>query len=212
MLDYEKAIQKLEGQRRHSKKVQGYDHLPMISEKGEPAFGRITTVPQTSQISGDGALGDRQAEFQKFPVNPRRSPSGVFNCHGADQSSNLLIHLRPAAAPPRSPPPIQAKACPMPSDYRFGFHDDQSIRPARPAIPQSGPEQAVEAGQSGSRPLSFEHGDLLPCARISKEESARLRKNTRMVASDQREHESTVVTSQGASAAQGRPQICKLLI
>ena len=38
--------------------------IPMVSEKGEPAFGRIATVPQTSQISGDHALGDVKAEFQ----------------------------------------------------------------------------------------------------------------------------------------------------
>jgi len=29
-------------------------------------------------------------------------------------------------------------------------------------VPQSGPEEAVEAVQRGSRPLTFEHGDLLP--------------------------------------------------
>jgi hypothetical protein len=41
--------------------------IPMVSEKGEPAFGRIATVPQTSQISGDHALGGVKAEFQKLP-------------------------------------------------------------------------------------------------------------------------------------------------
>jgi len=29
-------------------------------------------------------------------------------------------------------------------------------------MPQHGPEEAVVAVQSGSRPLSFEHGSLLP--------------------------------------------------
>jgi hypothetical protein len=51
-------------------------------------------------------------------VNPRRSPSGIFGCHSADQSSNLLAHLRLAAAPSRSPAPIQTKARPMPSNHR----------------------------------------------------------------------------------------------
>jgi hypothetical protein len=36
---------------------------PPGDEKGKPPFGRITTVPQTSQISGDRALGDLEAEF-----------------------------------------------------------------------------------------------------------------------------------------------------
>jgi hypothetical protein len=39
----------------------------MVSEEGEPVFGWIATSPQASQISGDGALGDLEAELQKFP-------------------------------------------------------------------------------------------------------------------------------------------------
>jgi hypothetical protein len=41
MLDDEQAVQKLESQRGHRKKVQGDDHLTMVNEEGEPAFGRI---------------------------------------------------------------------------------------------------------------------------------------------------------------------------
>ena len=49
----------------------------------------------------------------------------------------------------------------MPADHRLRFHSDQNIRPSWPYVPQSGPEEAVEVVQWRSRPLSFEHSDLL---------------------------------------------------
>ena len=63
MLDYEEAIQELERQRGHGKEVEGDDHLTMVSEEGEPVSGRIAASPQALQISGDGALGDLEAEL-----------------------------------------------------------------------------------------------------------------------------------------------------
>ena len=67
MLDDEEAIEEPECQSGHGKEVEGDDHLAMVSEEGEPVFGWIAASPQASQISGDGALGDLEAELQKFP-------------------------------------------------------------------------------------------------------------------------------------------------
>src|SRR5437016_3582265 len=141
----EEAIQELEGQRRHGKEVEGDDHLTMVSEEGEPALGRIVAAPQASQISGDCALGNLEAELQKFPVHLRRSPVRILSRHAADESPNLLAHLGSAATRPRSPAPVQAKARPMPTDHRLRLHNDQNLRPSWPYVPQRGPEEAVEA-------------------------------------------------------------------
>jgi len=123
MLDDEEAVQELEGQRGHGKEVEGDDHFTMVSEEGEPAFGGVAASPQALQISGDSALGDRDAELQKFPVNLGCSPVRIFSRHAANESPNLLAHLGAAAARPRSPAPVQAKACPMPADHRLRFHN-----------------------------------------------------------------------------------------
>jgi hypothetical protein len=48
MLDYKEAIQELEGQGGHGKEVKGNDHFTMVSEEGEPVFGRIATSPWVS--------------------------------------------------------------------------------------------------------------------------------------------------------------------
>jgi len=135
MLDYEEAIQELEGQRGHGKEVEGGDHLTMVSEKGQPAFSRIAAAPQAVQISGDSALGDLEAELQRFPVDLRCPPVRILGRYAADESPNLLAHLRPTAARPRSPAPVQSKARTMPSDHSLWFHNDQNIRPSRPYVP-----------------------------------------------------------------------------
>src|SRR5450759_5488678 len=71
MLDYEEAIQELESQRGHGEEVEGDDDLTMVSEEGEPPFGRIAASSQASQISTDSALGDLEAELQQFTMDLR---------------------------------------------------------------------------------------------------------------------------------------------
>jgi hypothetical protein len=49
----------------------------------------------------------------------------------------------------------------MPPDDGLRFDDDQHVRPARPHVPEGGPEDAVQAGQRWPRSLALEHRDLL---------------------------------------------------
>lgn len=103
VLDHEEAVQELESQRWQGKEIKSDAHFSMIGEERQPAFGWIAaTWPHASEISGDRPFGDFEAEFPRFPVDLRRSPVGVF-----------FTYLRPAAAEPRSPAPVQAKARPM---------------------------------------------------------------------------------------------------
>src|SRR6266850_1631197 len=63
MLDYEEAIQELEGQRGHGKEIKGDDHFVMIGEEREPAFGWIAAAAHASKISGYSALGDFEPQL-----------------------------------------------------------------------------------------------------------------------------------------------------
>ena len=49
----------------------------------------------------------------------------------------------------------------MPSDYSFGFDNQQDIGPAGPKAAQRGPKQPVTRVQGRTRSLAFENGDLL---------------------------------------------------
>jgi hypothetical protein len=64
------------------KKVQGDDHLTMVNEEGEPAFGRIAAAPQALQISGDCALAEFEAGASAVPreSSVRPSPCSPLPC------------------------------------------------------------------------------------------------------------------------------------
>jgi len=82
-------------------------------------------------------------------------------------------------------------------------------------MPQHGPEEAVVAVQSGSRPLSFEHGSLLPQRENFQRDihtTAEKDADGSQVRGDHIEHELTVVTSHKTSAVRLRPRGRKLLI
>ena len=61
----------------------------MISEKRKPALAWVTTAPQSSNISRDSALGNLEAELQKFTMDLRSSPAYVLHRDGPDESANL---------------------------------------------------------------------------------------------------------------------------
>jgi hypothetical protein len=119
-------------------------------------------------------------------VNPRRSPSGIFGCHSEDQVriSSLTLGWPLRRRDRQRQYKRKPARCHPTNVSGFTMTTTSDQRGHRQEVPQSGPEQAVEAGQRGPRPLSLEHGDLLPYARTSKEVSTRLRKNTRTAATN----------------------------
>ena len=64
MFDDQEAVQQLEGQRGYTEKVERDDRLAMIGEKCLPALIVLAGPgPQASQIPGNGAFGDVEAEL-----------------------------------------------------------------------------------------------------------------------------------------------------
>jgi hypothetical protein len=47
VLDDEEAVQHLEGQRGHGEEIERSDHLPVISEEGQPTLAWITAALDT---------------------------------------------------------------------------------------------------------------------------------------------------------------------
>ncbi len=143
MLDDEETVEQLERNRRHGEKVERDDHFAVILQKGQPPFARITAA-DGSQISSDGSFRNGEAELHKLPVNPRSAPVGVLFRQATDQNSQLVADLRPAAARPGPPSPVQAKAGTVPSDDRLRLDDDEDVGPSRPQALQSCPDEPIE--------------------------------------------------------------------
>src|ERR1700687_2337862 len=122
VFDDEEAREQLEGQRGDGEEIAGDDRLAVVGEEGRPAAGGIAAAWNASQIPGDAAFGDVEAELQEIPVDPGRPPVRILRCQTADQGPQLLADPRPAPAPSGSPAPVEAKAGSMPPEHGLRFH------------------------------------------------------------------------------------------
>src|SRR5262245_9633136 len=77
-------------------------------------------------------------------MDPRSAPERIVPAHGANQLANFPGRGRTARLDAANlPGPEQAKALPMPSDDRRGFHD---VDPGPPVVPdgtEPRPQQSV---------------------------------------------------------------------
>ena len=61
--DDKKAIEQLEGHRRHGEEVEGDDHFAVVAEKRKPPLTRVSWSPHSLQIARHTAFGEDEAEF-----------------------------------------------------------------------------------------------------------------------------------------------------
>jgi hypothetical protein len=112
--------------------------------------------------AGDGALGDVDAELEKFAVDSGSTPQGVGRGHRPDERGDLLAGGWAAASwPAREASPVFAEAAALPTQDGVGRHDDQRLPPTGPESGQAGPEQAVSRAELRPGRCSLVHGQLL---------------------------------------------------
>jgi hypothetical protein len=126
VLDNEEAVQRSEGERRNGEEVEGDHRFPVILQKGQPLLPRITPTSDAPQVAGNSAFGNDQAELLQFAMELGCAPIRILLGQAPDQDANLFGDLRPAAAGPRAPTPVEAEAGAMPADDGFGFDDDEN--------------------------------------------------------------------------------------
>src|SRR5262245_53104916 len=180
MLDDEETMQQSERHRWYGEEVESNDHLAMILQEGQPALTGIPAAMDSPQVASHGSLADDETQFQEFSVNLGCTPSCILFRHLANQGSNLLGDLRPAATWPRSPTPIQPETSPMPADDGRGFDNLEDIHPAGPATRQGSPEEPVRGEfikSHGNRCLVQPATVLLPAIRGQSLSAIQVRQN-----------------------------------
>src|ERR1022692_4450498 len=98
--------------------------MRVITQERLPALRRRSSSSQ--QVLRDGRLRDREAQFQKFAMDARRSPKRVFFTHAPDEIAQFAINPGPAARITGLPAPPSSKASPMPANY--GLRPDNGDR------------------------------------------------------------------------------------
>src|SRR6202008_1716738 len=90
----------------------------MVVQEGAPPLAWRPTP--LHHVFGDAGLSDGKAELEQFAVNARRSPERVLDAHSPDQRAQVRFDLRAPSPSPGFPPPVAAKARPMPTHERRG--------------------------------------------------------------------------------------------
>ena len=140
----------------------GRDGVAMITKESRPELAGAVGRRQATEVAGDGALGDLEAQFDKLAVNSRSAPGWILRHHPPDESSDLGIDLWPAKAfGARVEAPEQTKASSMPSDNGFWFDNDQDVAPCRPKPAKQNPEPPILDPQARARMFPLEYAQLL---------------------------------------------------
>jgi len=174
MANNRKAIQQLKGDGWHSEEIHRSDHLAVIAEKAEPAFGRFRVPGRSLHAAGNASLRYVEAQHQKFAMNPGSAPRGVLSNHAEDQVSHLCRELLSIDPHFRSgdEAPVQTEARSMPTNHGFRGDQDERLFPPGPVSEGGHPEEFVEHTKLGFGVLAFQRGELLPQRQILQEQAS----------------------------------------
>jgi hypothetical protein len=84
----------------------------VVLGEGQPPFARVAAALNLPKIPGYGPFRDNEAGFLKFSVDLGSAPIRVVCRQPADQTTNLIGDLWPAAARPGSPTPVETETGP----------------------------------------------------------------------------------------------------
>src|SRR5262249_44034213 len=130
-------------------------------EERPPGLRWRLGVP-AADVLRDRRLGDVDAEFEQFAVNPWRSPERIILRHRPNQDAHIGRDRWSPGTAPTPPGPEQLEALSMPGNDGLGFYDDKRRSPVGPRSRQPCPEPPVsvpEMEPSWSGPL--EHLQLM---------------------------------------------------
>ena len=170
----DEEVEHAEGNRWHSEEIHRCNRFPMVSKEGQPALGPVRIFRCPFHPTRGGSLGKVKAEHAEFPMDPRRSPGGVFSDHTEDQFPNLLRCRSSSDLPPDSgdKPPVYTKTSPVPADDGFGHDDDEGLLPSRPDPPSDYPEELIEEVEARARMSTLQRNELLTQNKILKKETS----------------------------------------
>src|SRR6266478_5019646 len=119
-------VEHTEGRCRHYEEVDRSKIGDVILKEGSPSLrGRLRA---TRHETGNGPLGNLEAELEQLTMNARGTPERIGVRHGADEVRKLRADRRSTRSPPSGlPGPESAKALPMPPNYGLGANDVKSL-------------------------------------------------------------------------------------
>src|SRR6266446_7897886 len=163
--DDDEGIEQLEANGRNNEQVDGSDIRGVVTQEGAPSLGRRPA--SLDHVLRDAGLRDFEAELEQLAMDARRTPQRIFRAHPPDQCAHIRIDLWPASKRAGFPPPVPAKAGPMPTYESLGPEDRDGLEDRwKPSI-QRDQEQAIpirELNATAHPPL--QHNQLMSERRV----------------------------------------------
>jgi hypothetical protein len=106
-------------------------------------------------------LSDAKPEFEQFAVDARRTPKQILRAHLPDQRAQFNLDSRAPSSPPRFPPPIAAKAGPVPTHQHFRLDDPHDLQDGRKPSVHLQEEPAIVVGRLSATPHPAPQDDQL---------------------------------------------------
>src|SRR6266540_3945889 len=135
--------------------------LHMIAKEGLPGLQR--PIPPRHHVDRNRGLGDLDAQFEQFAMDPRSAPERVLQAHSSDQIAHLFADPRSAPGRTGLPSPVGGKTHTMPSHDGPGPDDGYGVQDVRTAAIEPDQQRAVSPTQMQSTwRAPLQDIDLLP--------------------------------------------------
>src|SRR5216684_8755308 len=121
----DEGVEHIEGNGWGNEQVHGGDVRCVVTEEGAPSLGRRPA--SLDHVLRDAGLRDFEAELEQLAMDARRTPQRIFRAHPPDQCAHIRIDLWPASKRAGFPPPVPAKAGPIPTYYSLGPEDRDGL-------------------------------------------------------------------------------------
>jgi hypothetical protein len=108
------------------------DHFPVITEKSEPATGRLRISRCAFHPAGDRSPRHVKPQHGKLALNARSTPSWVLGEHSENQFPHFPADTLPACPDlmPRKPRPVEPESSAIPTHHGFWCDHNQDRFPA----------------------------------------------------------------------------------
>jgi hypothetical protein len=144
VFDDKETVQDSESESRDGKEVHSGNGFTMIAQEGSPELSRLVGGRYAADVSRNGTFRDIKSKFQKFAVNSRCTPSGIFVDHLPDKGFDFCIDFGSSGLiGSGSEAPKQTKTGSMPGNHGFWPNDYQAVLPCRPKPAKQNPKQSI---------------------------------------------------------------------
>lgn len=145
----------------HQQEIAGPNVLGVILQESRAGGAWPWPRSDLTNVFLNRGFGDREAQLEKFPLDPFGMPQLIVLGHLLDQSDRVRGECAASAPMARLELPEEAKSLAMPAQERVRLEDEGGVFPMLDAAGQQDQPQTIRSGKGWLLDLSMEDEELL---------------------------------------------------